>query len=410
MPHQQTIGAPQRRARPVQAPSPGEHRVCARCIYDTRIQGIHFDDDGVCQYCRQTEELKARYGTGTAEGRRRLDASLSEIRAAGRGRRYDCVVGVSGGTDSSFLVAKAVEWGLRPLAVHYDNTWNSAIATENIRKVLGALDVNLYTYVIDNREADDLFRSFFLAGVLDLDASTDLALAEIMYRAASENGVGYVLEGHSFVAEGVAPLSYGYFDGRLIESIHRRFGRLPMRTYPNMKFWTFMKWVLLKRIRKVRPLWYLDYSKQEAREFLEREFGWEYYGGHHLENRLSEFSHKYYLPRKFGIDQRNNSLSAAVRAGRMAREDALREYATPPTLAPEMLAYTRKRFGMTEGEFEDVMRQPPHRSSEYPTYKPTFERLRPLFRVLAERDLVPMSFYLKYCTPAERAQPAAAAR
>lgn len=380
---------------------PTGQRICARCIYDTRITGIRFDDEGICQYCRQTDELIAQYGTGTPEGRRQLGLIIDEIKAAGRGKKYDCIVGVSGGTDSSYLIAKAVEWGLRPLAVHYDNTWNTAIATENIRKVLGKLKVDLHTYVIDNREADDLYRAFFLSGVLDLDATTDLALAEVMYRAASKHGLKYILEGHSFVAEGVAPLSYGYFDGKLIESIHRRFGRLPMKTYPNMTFWRFMKWILLMRIRKVRPLWYLDYSKEQARDFLTREFGWQYYGGHHLENRLAVFSHQYYLPRKFGIDQRNNSLSAMVRAGELTRTDALHEYETPVDVGNDVLEYTRQRLGMSPTEFDEIMRQPGKSSTAYPTYKPTFERLRPLFHLLAKANLVPWSFYIKYTAKSE---------
>ena len=235
--------------------------------------------------------------------------------------------------------------------------------------MLGRLKVDLYTHVIDNKEADDIIRAFFLASVPDLDSATDIALAETLYRAASKYGVRYILEGHSFVAEGVSPLGALYMDGKYIASVHRRFGRLPIRTYPNMPFATFMKWTLFKRIRKVRPLWYIAYSKSDAREFLEREFDWQYYGGHHLENRITAFHHSYYNPVKFGIDNRNNSLSASVRAGIMSRDEALRIYAAPPYMEPDLLPYFKKRLELTDAECDRIMALPPKTFRDYPTYK-----------------------------------------
>jgi N-acetyl sugar amidotransferase len=376
-------------------------QVCSRCIYDSRTPRIQFDADGVCNYCHMIEDLERQYATGTPEGERTLMDQIEQIKREGRGRPYDCVVGVSGGTDSSYMLAKAVEWGLRPLAVHYDNTWNSAIATENIRKITTKLKVDLSTYVVDNKEVDDIFRAFFEASVPEIDGSTDIALAEVMYRVASRHGLKYVLEGHSFRAEGVSPLGNAYVDGQYIASIHRRFGTRPMKTFPNMSFAAFLKWTIFKRIRKIRPLWYVDYSKADARAWLEREFGWQYYGGHHLENRMTAFHHSYYVPTKFGVDQRNNSLSAAVRTGVMSRDDALRQYAQPPYLEPELLEYVKRRLGYDDAGFERVMARPPKCYRDYPTYKQRFERLRPLFYLLAKAQLVPMSFYIKYCSPQE---------
>ena len=313
-------------------------KVCSRCIYDERVAAISFDAQGVCNYCRQIDRLVQEYGTGMREGERRLEAIVDDIKRAGVGRKYDCVIGVSGGTDSSYMVYLAKRWGLRPLAVHYDNTWNSAIATQNIGKVLRALDVDLYTHVVDNKESDDIFRSFFMAGVAEIEAATDLALAETMYRAASKHGIKYVLEGHSFVTEGITPVGRNYFDGQYIRSIHRKFGKRRMITYPLMTFWRFIWWSCFARIRKIRPLWYIGYSKEEARAFLEREYGWKYYGGHHLENRMTAFFHGIYAPQKFHSDFRNNTLSAEVRNGKMSREEAWVEYNTPPEVEGELLA------------------------------------------------------------------------
>ena len=377
-----------------------EVSVCSKCIYDERVPGISFDSEGVCTYCRQLESLVELYHTGSSEGEKQLEIIVEEIKRAGKGKKYDCVIGVSGGTDSSYMLHLALNWGLRPLAVHYDNTWNTAVATQNIRKVLGALNVDLYTHVVDNKEADDIFRSFFYAGVAEIEASTDLALAETMYRAANQYGVKYVLEGHSFVTEGITPVGKNYFDGKYIQAIHNMFGKKKMNSYPLMTFARFLRWTLFGRIRKIRPFWYIDYSKEDARTFLESEFGWEYYGGHHLENRMSSFYHGIYLPQKFGADMRNNSLSALARMGKISREDAWAEYNSPRVVEEDLENYFKKRLKLSDQEYEHIMQSPPKFWYEYPTYKKRFEMLRPLFAMLAKANLVPMSFYLKYCFPA----------
>lgn len=163
-------------------------KICTRCIYDERVPKIVFNADGVCNYCIQSDNLKRDYNTGNDIGEKYFQDIVEQIKIDGKGKKYDCVVGVSGGVDSSFMVHMCVELGLRPLAVHYDNTWDTAIATENIRKILAKLNVDLYTHVVDNKESDDIFRSFFLANVPEIDGPTDIALAETMYRAAAVIG------------------------------------------------------------------------------------------------------------------------------------------------------------------------------------------------------------------------------
>ncbi|GAA4321341.1 N-acetyl sugar amidotransferase [Flaviaesturariibacter amylovorans] len=378
-------------------------KICSRCIYDERVARISFDEQGVCNYCKMSDGLKEQYKTGTPEGEAALMAYIRKIKAEGKGKKYDCVIGLSGGTDSSYMLAKAVEWGLRPLAVHFDNTWNSAIATENIRKVTKALGVDLSTLVVDNKEMDDITRSFFLANVPELDCPTDIALAETLYRAASKAGVKYILEGHSFIAEGVSPMGTNYFDGKYISDIHRRFGKRPMKTFPNMNFASFMKWVLVKRVKKIRPLWYIDYSKETAKAFLAEKFGWQYYGGHHLENRISAFTYSVYKPVKFGVDDRNWTLAAAARNGLMPREEALAIYRKPIEPNPELVAYFQKRTGFSPEEYDRIMTGEKKKYTAYKTYKKRFERLRPLFYMLAKAQLVPMSFYIKYTSKTEGA-------
>ena len=205
-------------------------KICTKCIYDERIKGISFNADGVCNFCIQSEALDKQYQPGTQQGEAKLFDLFEKIKAEGKNKQYDCIVGVSGGTDSSYLLCKAIEWGLRPLAVHYDNTWNTAISTENIRKITKYCNTDLWTYVIDNKEADDIFRSFFLAAVPEFDASTDIGFAQVLRDACAKYKIKYVLEGHSYQAEGLSPQGSNYFDGKYIADIHKKFGKLPMKT------------------------------------------------------------------------------------------------------------------------------------------------------------------------------------
>lgn len=381
------------------------YKICSRCIYDTSVPSISFNEKGVCNYCETSDNLIAEYGTALEKGSKILSEIVSEIKLKGKNKKYDCIIGVSGGTDSSFMLHWAIENGLRPLAVHYDNTYNTAIATQNITKITSKLNIDLFTYVVDNNEVDDIYRAFFLSGVSEIDACTDLALAEIMYRAADKHKVNYVLEGHSFIEEGISPLGKNYFDGKYISSIHKMYGKLKLKTYPNMPFWTFIKWIAVKRIKKIRPYWYLNYSKEEAKTLLKEKYGWEDYGGHHLENRMTAFSHSVYFPQKFEIDYRNNTLSAKVRNGKMNRDAAIKEYyETPPFIEEGLIDYIKKRMGFSDQEFDQIMKAKQRYWYEFPTYKKRFERLRPMFAILVKYNLVPKSFYMKYCFPVNYAK------
>ncbi len=376
-----------------------EFNICSRCIYNSETPGISFDKLNICNYCHQIDDLKYQFKTGSERGKRELQKIIKQIKLDGRNKKYDCVIGVSGGTDSSFLLMKSIEWGLRPLAVHYDNTWNSAIATENIRKVTNKLKVDLFTYVINNKESDDIFRSFFLAGVPEFDAATDMGFSQVLRSTAAKFKIKYILEGHSFMEEGVSPMGKNYFDGKYISDIHAKYGRIKMKTYPLMTFFQFMKWVLIYRQKFIRPLWYIEYSKENAKKILAEETGWQYYNGHHLENRSSGFVHLVYHPQKFKIDNRNWTLSALTRSGALSRENALEIYNTPLKSEPELIEYVKKRLELNDGEYEKIMKGTNRSFKDFKTYKKRFERLRPLFFVLAKANLVPMSFYLKYCFP-----------
>lgn len=385
-------------------------KICSRCVYDETVPRITFDDEGVCNYCYLHDELERQYPLG-AEGERALQTMVDEIKTASRGKKYDCIVGVSGGCDSSYLLIKAVELGLRPLAVHFDNTWNSPIATQNIYKVIEKLGVDLETYVVDSREYDDILRSFMLGGTKDLDAPTDLGLAAVLYGAAQKHGLKYIVEGHSFRTEGVAPLDWIYMDGKYVSSVHRLFGKRPMKTYPLMTMWKFLYWTVFLGIRRVRPLYHIAYDKEAVKKRLMSDYGWQWYHGHHMENRYTAFCISYNLPRRWGADLRYLGHAANVRTGRMSRDDALAELAQPISCSEDILRLVKKRFEFDDATFEQVMTLPKKIWRDYPNYKKDFERLRPLFAILVAAGRVPRSFYLKFCFPnqmGEMAEPKAA--
>lgn len=372
--------------------------ICSRCVYDSTIPGVVFDADGVCGYCHQHDSLEAEYPTGEA-GKRRLEEIVAAIRRDGRRKPYDVVVGISGGCDSSYMLLMAKEFGLRPLAVHFDNTWDSTVAVENIRSVLTSLDVDLFTYVVDNEEYDDIYRSFLKAGVRDIECPTDIGLAVTLNKACEENDIKYMFEGHSFRTEGLCPLGWLYMDGRYIKSVHRQFGTLPMKTFPNMPLGSFLKWTAFTGLRKIRPIYYLDYDKAAAMALLTKDLGWEWYGGHHLENRFTAFYWTYFMPRRFGVDGRLLGHAALVRSGQMTRETALEELSVPLTYDPDLVQMVIRRLGLSEAELERYMTSTKRTYHEYPTYKRTFELMRPLFWALYKLNRVPKSFYLKYTAP-----------
>ena len=374
-------------------------KVCSKCIFDENVASITFDANGVCNYCHQVDLLRESYGTGGPKGAEEFDRILNKVRSSSRRSRYNCIVGVSGGTDSSFMVKLLVDWGLRPLAVHYDNTWNSAIATMNIKQVLKGTGVDLYTHVVSNKEADDIFRAFFRAGVPDLEASTDLGYAYLLRIVAAKYKIKHIFEGHSFIEEGITPLGRNYFDARYIKDIHNKYGDLKMSTYPLMTMSRFVWSILFRRVEIIRPFWYLSYSKSEARRILEDEFGWKYYGGHHLENKMTSFYHRVYLPKKFGIDLRNNTLAAMARNGQMSRAKAWNEYVVPGASTKDIEELFSKRLGLDSDEYERIMQSPGNNWTQFRTYKRRFELLKPFFYICARLNLVPMSFYLKYCFP-----------
>jgi N-acetyl sugar amidotransferase len=370
-------------------------KVCSRCVLDTTVPEIKFDEQGVCQYCKIYDELDKIYpAAGLAK---RLDQVVSKIKASGESKKYDCIVGVSGGTDSTYTLYTAIQLGLRPLAVHFDNGWNSKIAVANIKRVCTMFNVELFTYVVNWEEFKDLQISFLKASTSDAETPTDVGILSTLFKIADQENVKYILYGHSFRTEGVAPVGWTYYDGKYIKAVQKRFGSVKLKTYPNFTLTDFLYYNYVKRIRMVPILNYVDYSKAKAKEIMKREMGWEDSGGHHHESIYTHFFHSFLLPKKFDIDKRKVELSARICSGQISRGDALAILNKGPYPVDEQVVkYAVEKLGLSQSDFEQIMKATPKSFNDYPTYLGLMKVFKGAFKLAHELKLIPELIYLKY--------------
>lgn len=353
-------------------------RTCTRCIMDTTDPDITFDAQGVCSHCHRYERVAGQRLVPPGERQRRLDALVAEIKAAGEGKPYDCVIGISGGVDSTYVAWLVKKLGLRPLAVHLDNGWNSELAVSNIEKTLNKLGIDLYTHVIDWDEFKDLQVSFLKASTPDGEVPTDHAIFALLYQLAAKHGLRHVITGTNVVSEAILPekWGYGYFDWRYVKDVHRRFGTSPLGTYPHFSLPQLAWYVFAKKIRMVSILNFVEYDKKEAMDVLQNELGWVYYGGKHYESIYTRFYQAYVLPRKFDIDKRKAHYSNLVLSGQMTRDEALeamKEPVYPEHLLQEDREYTIKKLGLTPQQFDEIMAAPTKTFEDYRTSHGIFE-------------------------------------
>jgi N-acetyl sugar amidotransferase len=366
---------------------------------DTAVPYIEFDENGVCNYCKFHERLEERFPL-TKEGEDKLFEIIENIKKNGKGKKYDCIVGFSGGTDSTYCLYLAKKWGLRPLAVHFDNGWNSLIAVENIKKTTDKLGVDLYTHVADWEKFKDMQIAHLKASVPDAENPTDVAIYSILYRIADKEGVKYVLHGHSFRNEGTAPIGWMYMDGKYVEGVMKKYGNVKdLKSYPNLKFKDLFFYTIIKRIKEVRPLEYVPYYKAEAAKILKKELDWVDYGGHHHESIYTRFNTVYTLREKFNIDLRKLEYSAYIRTGKMERTEALRKLQESPLTEKEIqgdMDYVMKKLGLSKIEFEKIMSTPPKSFMDYPNYFRMIKKLRFFIKIASKLNLIPAILYEKY--------------
>lgn len=370
-------------------------QVCSRCIMDTTVPWIRFDDDGICTFCRIHDELEKKHPLDEA-GRQRFQSIIDQIKKDGRNREYDCIVGVSRGRDSTYTLYLAVKMGLRPLAVHFDNGWNSDTAVSNIKRVTDKLDIDLHTHVADWEEFKDLQKAFLRASVSDAEVPTDYVILSVLFRTAKEYRVRYILNGHSFRTEGVAPIGWTYMDGRYIRGIQEKYGTRKITSFPIMSMSELLFNTFIKRIQVINVPEFVQYEHDTVNRILETELGWKYYGGHHHESVYTEFFQSYYLPKKFNIDKRKLEYSALIRSGQMERQKALEELKEPYRHNPDIVEYTIAKLGLSAEEFQQIMDAPRKSFKDYSSYYPAIRACRTPIKIACNLNLLPHVFYEKY--------------
>jgi len=360
-------------------------RTCTLCVMDDSNPAIEFDAVGQCNCCRDALARQAHEWWPGLAGKTRMDDMVYQLKAAGEGKPYDAMIGLSGGIDSAYLAHVAVrELGLRVLAVHVDGGWNSEPAVRNIESMVRKLDIDLHTYVVEWQEMRDLQLAFLKASVLNQDIPQDHAFFSTLYRTASQFGIRHFLSGVNFASENIVPPGWGYpsMDGKHARAIHRRFGTITLNTYP---FMGLVEFLWLTRIRKVltvhRPLNYLNYNKEQAREALTREYNWCDYGGKHSESRFTKFYQDIYLPRKFGFDKRRLHLSSLIVSGQMTRDEALAELSKPIAAPDQMrrdIKFVAKKLGLGAAELDELIDSPQVSHLVYPNQMRLFDGLAAL--------------------------------
>lgn len=365
-----------------QAESHGRQMLCVRCVMNTTDPDITFDDTGLCSHCQRYDRMVRDVVERAKTGERipELEAIAATIREAGKAQDYDCIMGLSGGVDSSFVAYTAAKTlGLRPLAVHFDSGWNSELAVNNIENIVKKLKIDLYTHVVDWEEMRDLQLAFFKASVANCDIPTDHAFPAVLYRVAAAHGIKYILSGSNYATEFILPQSWGYQSGDLrhLKDIHRKFGTAPLKHYPTMNFFMQYGWYpYVRRLKTVKILNYLPYEKALAKKTIIEELDWRDYGGKHYESVFTRFFQGYYLPVKFGFDKRLAHLSSLINSGQMTREEAMHELSKPtydPDIQKHDKIFVAKKLGVTEQELDHIFALPNRDYTDYASNDWLFE-------------------------------------
>lgn len=362
-------------------------KICKVGVFDESIPDIKFDKTGKSNYASLYDKLVEEYPRGT-RGKGDWEKFLADIKKAGKGKKYDCIIGVSGGTDSCYLLHLAMQWNLRVLAVNLDNGWNSEVSVRNIHKMITKLNIDLETYVVDYAEIKDLIKCYMHASLPWIDLPTDLAIKSVLYKVAAREGINYILRGNDFRSEGSQPKDWTYGDGKQLVALHRKFGKVKLNTFPNYTIQNLLYYSFFKGIKSLYPFYYIDYNKNQAQQFLKENYNWEYYGGHHFENIFTKFVMSYWLYEKFGIDKRKITLSAQVMSNEITRNFALQEINKIPydvTQIEEMIAYVCKKLDLTNDEFLSIFSLPNKNYRDYPSYDNLFRKYRGLYRWLIEK-------------------------
>jgi N-acetyl sugar amidotransferase len=375
---------------------------CRRCIIDTSVPGVSYDKEGICNFCHLHDKM-CRDFPNDGRGEMFLEKHLQQIKKAGEGKKYDCVIGISGGRDSMYTLYMArKKWGLRPLAVHFNDGFGNPVAGENMIKGCKILDIELRTITSDWRESKDLKLAFLKASTPDLEQGTDIGIATALYGVAAKEGIKYIVIGQSFRTEGIAPLSWNYLDGKYLKAVHKQFGTMPLRKWTphdpgfNLGLKEMFYYCVQKGIKTVPLLYYTDYVRKNTDALLKQELQWENTGAHYFDDLYQALMTNLHRL-KFGINRRIYNYSALVRSGQMSRDEALEKAAAPYSIEdPKVISLCIKRLGLAEEEYQKIVDQPVKTFRDYPNNYALIRMARPLIWCLSKMNILPGSAYDKY--------------
>jgi len=342
---------------------------------DTTDADIFFDEEGVCNHCHQHDRAYADLVPKGLEAEKQLSTLINRIKEKGKGKKYDCIIGLSGGVDSTYVALLVKKLGLRPLAVHLDNGWDSELAVKNVENIVTKLNIDLYTIVINWEEFKDLQLAYLKAGVVDLEVTSDHAIFASLYKLAKENNISFVISGTNVTTESIMPKTwyYGKKDDLVnLKDIYHKYGSgRKLRTYPTQGFLKLLYFNLFHKLETVSILNYVPYVKSEIKEIIKKELGWKDYGGKHHESVITKFYQSYILPKRFGIDKRRAHLSNLICSGQITREEALLEIQKPLYSSPfeleKDIEYIIKKFGISRMEFDAIMNAPINKHEDFKT-------------------------------------------
>ena len=357
------------------------YRLCTKLVMDTSDPDISFDDEGICShYWDFQKNVKPRWDTGP-NGRRQLEATIARIKEAGKGRDFDCIMGMSGGADSSYMLHLMVtEFGLRPLVFHVDGGWNSELAVHNINAMIDKLGLDLYTEVINWEEMRNFQLAMFKSGVPHIDIPQDHAFIGVLYKFARQHGIKYILNGGNISTECARnPLKYFYWGTDMVQirNILSHYGQLPMRSYPFSSIFYHKVYLrYLRGVKVIKPLNFVPYVKQDAMDLMEREYGWKPYSQKHFESRFTRFFEGYWLPTRFGFDVRRVQFSSLILTGQMTRDEALAKLEQPP-YDPELIeqdfGYIATKLGISKEELRGYHEMPKKFYWDYRNQRAVFD-------------------------------------
>jgi N-acetyl sugar amidotransferase len=349
-----------------------QYRQCSFTVMDNIADpDITFDEKGICNYYHDYKIAEKNVFTDS-EGQSKLNQLADTIKAKGKGKKYDCLIGLSGGVDSTYVAYLVKQLGLRPLAVHLDNGWNSELAVKNIENIIKKMNIDLYTLVVNWQEFKDIQLSYLKASVVDIEVVSDHAIFSTMYKLAKEHSIGYIISGTNIVTEHIMPTSWLYkkMDFANLKDIHDQFGKVKLKTYPSFDFKKHVYYSAVLRLTPISILNYVPYNKQEIKKFIAEKLDWRDYGGKHYESIFTKFYQAYILPEKFKIDKRKAHLSTLVCSGQMTKETALKELEFPLYKADDLkqdMEYVLKKFGLSATDFENIMKAMPRKHEEFKT-------------------------------------------